>query len=70
MQTHLKYWGDADVDHSQTFGGIQPYYWGDISPHPPGFRHPWQRHFFKRSCVARRRNDAEKDPVNLLHASA
>ena len=27
--------GDADVDHSQTIGGIQPNYWGDISPHPP-----------------------------------
>ena len=28
--------GDAEVDHSQTIGGIQPNYWGDISL-PPGF---------------------------------
>ena len=27
--------GDADVDHSQTIGRMQPNYWGDISPHPP-----------------------------------
>ena len=33
--------GDVDVDHSQTIGGIQPNYWGDISPHPPLFRHHW-----------------------------
>ena len=32
--------GDADVDHTQTIGWIQSNYWGDISPHPPGFRHP------------------------------
>ena len=32
MYTHSNYWGDADVDHSQTIGGIQPNYWGDISP--------------------------------------
>ena len=25
-------WGDADVDHAQTFGGIQWNYWGDIFP--------------------------------------
>ena len=27
--------GDADVDHTQTIGGIQPNYRGDISPRPP-----------------------------------
>ena len=32
--------GDADVNHTQTIGGIQSNYWGNISPHPPGFRHP------------------------------
>ena len=26
---------DAEVDHSQTMGGIQPNYLGDISAHPP-----------------------------------
>ena len=30
--------GDADVDHTQTVGGIQSSYWGDISP--PGFGTP------------------------------
>ena len=24
--------GEADVDHTQTIGGIQSNYWGDISP--------------------------------------
>ena len=32
--------GDADENHTEIFGGIQSNYWGDISPHPPGFRHP------------------------------
>ena len=27
--------GDANVDHTQTIGGIQLNYWEDISPHPP-----------------------------------
>ena len=27
--------GDANVDHTQTIGGIQSNYWGDISPSPP-----------------------------------
>ena len=31
--------GDADVGHSQIIGGKQSNYWGDISPHPPGFRY-------------------------------
>ena len=31
MYTHSNYWGDADLDHSQTIGGIQPNYWGEIS---------------------------------------
>ena len=26
---------DADVDHTQTIGGIQSNYWGDTFPHPP-----------------------------------
>ena len=30
--------GYADVDHSQTIGGIQPNYWGGCIP-PPLFRH-------------------------------
>ena len=36
---------DADVHHTvlKLLGEIQPNYWGDISPPPPGFRHPcWQ----------------------------
>ena len=38
MQTHLKYWEDADVDHSQTIGGDTAKLLGDISPpSPPGF---------------------------------
>ena len=32
--------GDADVDHSQTIGGMQPHSWGDISPIPPCFGTP------------------------------
>ena len=28
------------------------------------------RHFFKRSCVVRMRNDTDLGPANLLHASA
>ena len=32
--------GYADVDHTQTIGGIEPNYWGGYIPHPPGFRHP------------------------------
>ena len=31
---------------------------------------PPLQHFFEKSCVARRRNDAEMDPANSLHASA
>ena len=34
MYTHSNYWGDADVSHSQTIGGIQPNYWGEYIPHP------------------------------------
>ena len=36
-------------------GGIQSNYWGDISPYPPGFRHPWppQTAFFL-AAVSRR----------------
>ena len=29
--------GDADVDDTQTIGGIKSNYWGI---YPPGFRHP------------------------------
>ena len=31
---------------------------------------PPLQHFFKRSCVAHKRNDAEMGPANSLHASA
>ena len=31
---------------------------------------PPLQHFFKRSCVAHRRNEAEEGPANLLHALA
>ena len=31
--------GDAEVNHFQTIGEKEPNFWGDISPHPPGFRH-------------------------------
>ena len=34
MYTHSNYWGDADVDHSQTIGGYSQIIGGDISPHP------------------------------------
>ena len=30
----------SDVHPFKLLGGIQPNYWGDISPHPPLFRHP------------------------------
>ena len=34
--------GDADVDYTQTIGGIQSNYWGGyILPIPFVFRHPW-----------------------------
>ena len=35
--------GIADVDHTQIIGGggYSQIIGGDISPHPPGFRHPW-----------------------------
>ena len=32
--------GDADVDHTQTIGGIQSNDWGGYILHSPGFRHP------------------------------
>ena len=32
--------GDADVDHTQIIGGDTVKLLGEISPHPPGFRHP------------------------------
>ena len=35
------YWRDADVDHTQTIGGIQSNYWGRYIPRsPPGFGTP------------------------------
>ena len=33
------YWGDADVDHTQTIGGD--------TANPPGFRHPCRHHKVK-----------------------
>ena len=34
---------DADVDHTQIVGErYSQIIGGDISPHSPGFRHPWQ----------------------------
>ena len=36
---------DADVDHTQTIGGIQPNYWGIYPPIPPGFRYPCLRYY-------------------------
>ena len=32
--------GDADADHTQIIGRDTFKLLGDISPHPPGFRHP------------------------------
>ena len=40
LYTHSNYWGDANVDHSLTIGGIQPNYWGGYIPHSPGFGTP------------------------------
>ena len=35
------YWGDADVDLTQTIGGMKSHYWGGyIPPSPPGFGTP------------------------------
>ena len=31
-------------------GGIQSNYWGDISPIPPGFRHPWGVGYLRFYC--------------------
>ena len=33
--------GDADEGHSQIIGEMQSNYWGNISPHPSKFRHPY-----------------------------
>ena len=33
--------GGADADHTQFVGGDTVKLSGDISPDPPGFRHPW-----------------------------
>ena len=33
--THSNYWGDVDMDHSQTIGGDTAILLGDISPIPP-----------------------------------
>ena len=38
--------GEADVDHSQTIGGMQPNYWGMYPPSPPCFGTPdciWEK---------------------------
>ena len=43
--------GDADVDHTQTIrGGYSQIIGEDISPHPPGFRHPWLSTPTKSAC--------------------
>ena len=42
MYAHSNYWGDADVDHSQTIGGdTAKLLGGTYPPIPPLFRHPW-----------------------------
>ena len=42
MYTHSNYWGDADVDHSQTIGeDTAKLLGGCIPPISPLFRHPW-----------------------------
>ena len=40
IYTHSNYWGDADVDHSQTIEGDTAKLLGGYIPHPPLFRHP------------------------------
>ena len=41
MYTHSNYWGDADVDHSQTIGGdTAKLLGGYIPPSPPCFGTP------------------------------
>ena len=50
------YWGDADIDHTQTIGGIQSNYWvGYTPPIPPSdFGTPACRHQcveYYNSCV-------------------
>ena len=41
MYTRVKLLGgDADVDHTQTIGGILSNYWGDVSSLPSGFGTP------------------------------
>ena len=40
MYTHSNYWGDADVYHSQTIGGIQPNIGGIYPPILPSFGTP------------------------------
>ena len=37
--------GDADEDHPQIIRRDTVKLWGDISPIPPGFRHPCQKHY-------------------------
>ena len=43
MYTQLNYWGDADVDHSQTIGGDTAELLGGYIPPPPLFWHPCMR---------------------------
>ena len=42
MNTRVKLLGGMQMwTMLKLLRGIQPNYWGDISPHPPLFRHPW-----------------------------
>ena len=54
--------GDADVDHTQTIGGIKPNYWGDISPHLPRFLAPLCIRYFCH--VLERRIKLQSDRLN------
>ena len=40
MYTHSNYWGMQGWTILKLLGGIQPNYWGDISPHSPLFSAP------------------------------
>ena len=51
-------------------GGLSFKAWAGQIGHSVANSSPPLRHFFQRRCVARKRNDADKGPANLVEASA
>ena len=51
--------GDADEDHTQIIGGMQPNYWGDIPP--PGFGTPVYAQQLVGSNFAKNRENVKRE---------